>query len=189
MHGFLGEHTADRVRPLVPVALDRGEDLLLPVLVVDQAEGHELIEADFVIFVSLKENRARLGEAQPLLHHLRADAESGGDGFFALAFVGKSLEGPELIERMQGFALGVLGETVGFDKTLAADNARDGCVFCELLLFDKKLQGAKAAAASLDAISAGFFAGIGQDAGARSTTGEGRGVRYRRQGFRWRRRP
>jgi hypothetical protein len=69
-----------------------------------------------------------------------------------------------LIERMQGFALGVLGETVGFDKTPAPDNARDGCVFCELLLFDEKLEGAKAAAASLYAIGAGFFAAIIDDA-------------------------
>jgi hypothetical protein len=29
-------------------------------LVIDQAEGHELIEADFVVFVNLKENRLAL---------------------------------------------------------------------------------------------------------------------------------
>ena len=89
MHGFLGEHAADGVRSLVPLLLDGGEDLLLPFVVVDEAEGHELIERDFVVFVSLKQNGARLGETQALFHDMRGDAESGGDGFFALAFVGE----------------------------------------------------------------------------------------------------
>ena len=148
---------------LVPLLLDGGEDLLLPFVVVGEAKRHELIEGDFVIFVSLKENGACLGETQALFHHMRADAESGGNGFLALAFVGEGLEGAELIERMQRLAFGVLGETVGFDKAFRAHDARDGRVFCELLLLDEKLQRAKAAAAGLHAIGAGFFAGFVQD--------------------------
>ncbi len=77
-----------------------------------------------------------------------ADAESGGNGFLALAFVGEGLESPELIERMQRLAFGVLGETVGFDKTFRAHDAGDGRVFCQPLLLDKQLQRAQAAAAA-----------------------------------------
>ena len=139
------------------------EDLLLPFVVVGEAKRHELIEGDFVILVSLKQNRARLGETQALFHHMRADAESGGNGFLAFAFVGEGLEGAELVERMQRLAFGVLGETVGFDKAFRAHDAGDGRVFCELLLLDEKLQRAKAAAAGLHAVGAGFFAGIVQD--------------------------
>ena len=163
MHRFLGQHAADGVGSLVPLLLDGGEDLLLTFVVVGEAKRHELIEGDFVVFVSLKQNGARLGETQALFHDMRADAESGGNGFLAFAFVGEGFEGAELIERMQRFALGVLGETVGFDKAFRAHDARDGRVFCELLLFDEKLQRAQAAAAGLHAIGAGFFAGFVQD--------------------------
>ena len=64
---------------------------------------------------------------------------------------------------MQRLALGVLGETVGFDKALCSHDARHGRVFCEPLLLDQELQRAKSAAAGLHAIGAGFFAGFGQD--------------------------
>jgi hypothetical protein len=94
---------------------------------------------------------------------MRADAESGGNGLLAFAFVGEGLESAELVERMQSLALGVLGETVGFDKAFQTHDARDGRVFCEPLLLDKQLQGAKTAAAGLHAVSAGFFAGFVQD--------------------------
>jgi len=163
MHGFLGEHAADGVGSLVPLLLDGSEDLLLTVVVVGEAKRHELIEGDFVTFVSLKEQGACLGETEALFHHMRADIEGGGDCFFALPFVAKSRESPELIERMQRLAFGVLGETVGFDKAFRAHDAGDGRVFCELLLFDEKLQRAEAAAAGLYAVGAGFFAGSVQN--------------------------
>ena len=150
-------------RAFVPLFLDGGEDLLLPCLVVAKAKGHELLKRDFVVLVSLEEQGARIREAKALFHDGGADIESGGNCFFAFAFVGECLEGAELIERMQRFALGVLGKAVGFDEAFGAHDARNGRVFCELLLFDEKLQRAQAAAASLYAVGAGFFAGVVQD--------------------------
>ena len=64
---------------------------------------------------------------------------------------------------MQRLAFGVLGETVGLTKAFRAYDAGNGRVFCQILLLDEELQRAKAAAAGLHAVSAGFFAGFVQD--------------------------
>ena len=59
-------------------------------------------------------------EAQPLLHHGGRDEEAGGNLLLADALVTQRLEGTELIERMQGDALDVLGERILFRRNLDA---------------------------------------------------------------------
>ena len=92
-------------------------------MIVDQAEGHELIELDLVILISLQQLRAGIGKAQALF-------DDGGPMLKAAAIVSSpspSTAGSDakaLTGRvMQRLALRVLSKTVGLDKTFAADDA------------------------------------------------------------------
>ena len=134
----------------------RGEHLLLPHLIGGRAIGHQLLEGDFAVLVSLEDQGACIGKAQTLAHHKRRDAEGGGDGILAVSLVRHGFEGAEFVEGGERFALRVLGKAVGFGKTVRLDDAGDGCVFGELLLLDEKLECAEAARASLNAVEAGL---------------------------------
>ncbi len=157
---LFGQHTPDGVRAAVPMALEGSPDFFLALPVFDEAEGHELFEREFVILISLKEQRAGARKPEALSDDGGSDAEGSGNRVLALSLVAQGGEGAELVDRMKGFALGVFGEAVGLDEASAADDAGDRRVLGELLLFDEHLQRAQAASARLNAIATGFRAGV-----------------------------
>jgi hypothetical protein len=151
----LGQLAADVIGFLVVGAGQALPDLLLPRLVVGDSEGHELLKRHLVVGVEVEELRGDGDELEPLLHHVRADEEAGGDVFFAEPGVAQGLEGAELVERMQRGALNVLGQAVLLGDAVLAHDAGHRLSLGHALLLDEELKGAEATPARRDLIDAG----------------------------------
>jgi len=101
------------------------------------------------------------GKPQPLLHHIHADEECGRDVLFGQALLAQGLERAELVERMQGYALHILGKRVIFGEDPGrgiAHHARHRRVLGKPLLLDEKLKRSIASSASGDLEHAGLRA-------------------------------
>ena len=160
-HGAFRQHAADLIRLLAVGALERFPDLLLARVIVRHRERHELVERHAVFGIDVEQLLRHRGEAQPLLHHVHADEERGGDVLLGLALLAQSLEGAELIERMQRRALDVLGQRVFLGGNVDAGIAHDAGHrrgLGETLLFDEKLQRPVAPPAGRDLEHAGLGA-------------------------------
>ena len=159
-HRGLGQHPADRVGLLRPAVLDRLPDLLLAGMVFADGERHQLLERHGVLAVDLEE-RGRDGcQTQALFDDLDVDEEGRGDRLLGHAGLAQGLEGAELIERMQGRALDVLGQRQFRDKHIglcpgARDDAGHRRGPGQALLFDQQLQRPEAAAAGRNLVHAG----------------------------------
>ena len=95
-------------------------------MVGGDAEGHELLEIDRVGGISVEQFRAGGGEPETPAHAGGRDGEGGGDVLLGLVFLRERGEGAELIERVQPFAVAVLGEAVVFGDAGGLDDAWDG---------------------------------------------------------------
>ncbi len=121
----LGQPRADIPR-LLRVA--RGEhipDLFLPRVIARHRKGHELFERHAVIGVDVVELGRDLRELEALLHDRRRDHEGRRDRFDVGALFDELLHRPELVKRMQRFAMDILGERILFGRhgIILADDA------------------------------------------------------------------
>ena len=124
-------------------------------------EGHELLQGHAVLGIDLEELLRHGAEPQPLLHYGRRDEEAGGDLLLAGALVAQRLEGAELVQRMQGDALDVLGQRILLRRDLdcrIAHDAGDRGRLRKALLLHQALEGPVAAAAGRDLEHAGLGA-------------------------------
>ena len=148
-HRALRQHAADLIRLLAVGALKRFPDLLLTRVIGRHRERHELVERHAVFGIDVEQLLRDGGEPQPLLHHVHADEEGGGDLLLGLALLAQGLEGAELVERMQRRALDVLGQRVFLGGDVDAGIAHDAGHrrgLGETLLFDEKLRAPGSAA-------------------------------------------
>ena len=111
-HGALGQPAADQVRLLIIGLLQCLPDLLLPGMVAGNGERHELLQSYAVLSIDPEQLLGDRGQPQPLLNHGRRDEEAGGDLLLADALLAQHLEGAELIQRMQGDTLDILGQRI-----------------------------------------------------------------------------
>lgn len=79
-------------------------------MVAGDGEGHQLFQGQFILGIKIEEPGRDGGQLEALFHHRWRDEETGGDLLLAETLVAQGPESPELIERMQGDALNVLGE-------------------------------------------------------------------------------
>ena len=160
-HGALRQHAADLIRFLAVGALKRFPDLLLTRMIGRHREGHELVERHAVFGIDVEQLLRHGCETQPLLHHVHADEEGGGDVLFGLTLIAQGLEGAELIERMQRRAVDVLGQRVflggDVDARITHDTG-DWRGLGETLLLDEKLERPVAPPSSRDFEHAGLDA-------------------------------
>src|SRR3546814_18730343 len=116
-------------------------------MVIGDGEGHELLERHLVAGIDVEELRRHRCELEALLDDAGADEEARGDLLLAQAGVPKGLEGPELVERMEGDALNVLGQAVFLGRPTFANDAGDGLGLGHTLLLYPQLQRPDATAA------------------------------------------
>jgi hypothetical protein len=155
----LSQHAADLIGLAAVGSLDGFPDLHLPRMVMRHREGHELVKRDAVLGIDVEQRRGNRGEPQALTDHSRGDEEAGGDILLADAAPDQRLEGLELIERMECFAVDVLGEAVflGRDRGgRVADVAGDRCGLRETLGLDQQFERPEPATAGRDLEDAGF---------------------------------
>ena len=130
-------------------------------MVGGDGEGHELLQGHAVLGIDPEQLLGDGGQPQPLLDHGRRDEEAGGDLLLAGALVAQRLEGAELVERMQGGALDVLGERILLGRDLDRGVAHDAGHRRRLgkaLLLHQQLERPVAAAAGGDLEHAGLGA-------------------------------
>ena len=159
--GGLGQHAADLIGFLRPAMADRFPHLLLARVVFRDREGHELLERHAVFGVDVEKRRRDGNEPQPLLHHLDRNEEGRGDRLVGHALVAHSLEGTELIERMQRRALDILGQRHLVDQQIGfgvRDDAGDRRRLGEALLLHEQFERAVAATARRHLEHAGLHA-------------------------------
>jgi len=157
-HRPFGQHTADDMRLLVPAALDRRPHLLLPRVIVADAERHQLIERYRALGIGVEQRCAGGGELEPLAYHRGGDTECSGDLLLALALCAQRLEGAELVERVQRLAVGVLGEAVLLGEAVGLDDAGNGRGLGQALLPDQQFQRPEAPSAGGDFEHGGLVA-------------------------------
>ena len=155
-----GELAADEVGFLVVGARQRLPDLLLARMVVGDRERHQLLQRHAVLGIDVEELRGDGGELQALLHDGRGDEEARGDLLLAQALVAQGLEGAELVERMQGDALDILGQRILFRRNSVpvAHHAGHGHGLGHALLLDQQFERPVAAAAGRHLEHAGLLA-------------------------------
>jgi hypothetical protein len=125
-HGAFRQHASDLIRLLAVGALERFPDLLLARVVARHGERHELVERHAVFGIDVEQLLRHGGEAQPLLHHVRADEERRGDVLLGLALLTQGLESAELIERMQRRTLDILGESSSAEVSTLGSRTTQG---------------------------------------------------------------
>jgi hypothetical protein len=79
-------------------------------MVIADGKGHELLERHAVVGEDVEQFFGYRRQAQPLLDDIHAHKEGGRDILVGHALVAQRLEGPELVERVQGDALHILGQ-------------------------------------------------------------------------------
>ena len=84
--------------PRLAVVMQVGENLLLPVMVLGDGEGHKLIQRKAVLPIDLQQLGRDSAKAKPLLHHASRHAEPRADFFRAIALaLGQFAEPLELV--------------------------------------------------------------------------------------------
>jgi hypothetical protein len=156
--GAFGELPANVVRLGVVAAADLLPDLLLPRMIVGHREGHQLFERHAVAGIDVEQLVRDGGELQPLLDDGHADEEPRGDVLLAQSLLAQRLEGAELIERMQGLAMNVLGERVLLGETAGPHDAGHRLRLAHALLLDQQFKRPKAAASGRNLEHAGVLA-------------------------------
>lgn len=125
---ILVELVADELRRLIAAVREQIPDLLLTRMIVAEGEGHQVIKRHIAGRVYLVQLRRDRGELETLLHDGGRHAEMRCDRLFAFALIAQALHAAKLVERMQRFAEGVLGERVFFGEhgiVGRLDHARD----------------------------------------------------------------
>ncbi|MFZ3181126.1 MAG: hypothetical protein WA156_13170, partial [Methylocystis silviterrae] len=140
LHRAFGQQTPDRVGLLDVRTVESLPNFLLPRMVVGDAYGHELLEAQFFGDVKVEQLLARRCEFQSLSHHRRANEKPRGDLINRDALILQILERPKLIERMQRLPHCVLGERILLLDPVGFHDARNGRVFREALLLDERFK-------------------------------------------------
>lgn len=88
-------------------------------MVLRHGEGHELLQRHAIFGIDVEQRGRGRGQSQPLLHHVDADEEGGGDRLLGHAPLPHRLESAILVERMQRRTLVVLGERDFLDEDAA----------------------------------------------------------------------
>src|SRR3546814_20860532 len=104
-------------------------------MVIGDGEDHELLKRHLVAGIDVEELRRDRSELQALLDDAGTDEEARGDLLLAQASVAKGLDGPELVERMEGDALHVLGQAVFLGRAAfapAPGHGQIGTASCEV---------------------------------------------------------
>ena len=127
-------------------------------MVVRHRERHELLQRHAVLGVDVEKLVRNRGELQPLLDDGRVHKEPGRDLLLAKALLAQGLEGAKLVERMQSFALDVLGERILFGEAIGSHDARHGLRLGHALLLHQQFERAEPAAASRHLEHAGLLA-------------------------------
>ena len=162
-HRALGEHPADLVGLPGVRALQGLPHLLLAGVVRIDGEGHQLLQGHAVLGVDLEQRLRHGGQPQALVHDVDRHEEGGGDLLLGLALLTQGDEGAELVERMQGRPLDVLGQAVLLGEAVGADDARDGRGAGKALLLHQQLQRPVAPAAGRHLVHAGLGTAVIED--------------------------
>jgi len=128
-------------------------------------EGHELLQRHAILGIDLKQGRGDGGKFQALLHDLRRHEEGGSNLCVALALVAEGHKRAELVERVQGDALHVLGQGIVLGQDVGrsiADDAGNGRGICQTLLLHQQGQGLEPTATGRDLEPVGLGAIISQ---------------------------
>ena len=157
-HRALGQHAPDDVGVLDVGLAEPLVGLLLPGMVAVERERHQLVQRQPVLGVGVQQLGRHRRQPQPLLDHGDGDEERGGDLLLGLAALAQRQEGPELVERVQGRALHVLGQAVLLGDAVGADHARDRRRLGQALLPHQQLQRPVAPSAGRDLIHPGLGA-------------------------------
>ena len=143
--GAFGQQAADVVGLLVVAPSQALPHLLLTGMVVCDRETHELLKAHRVLGVEVEQLRADRDELEALAHDSRRDEEPCCNLLVSQpVFVPERLEGPELIERVQGFPHRVLGQAVLLGDAVRLHEAGHGGSLGQPLLLDQELERLKA---------------------------------------------
>ncbi len=127
-------------------------------MVGGDSEGHELLERHLVLGIDVEEPGRDRSELEALLDDAWGYEETSRDFLLAQARVAEVLEGPELVERMEGDALDVLGQAVFLRRPAFAHDAGHGLCLGHALLLDEQFERPEAPAAGRDLVHAGLGA-------------------------------
>ena len=98
----------------------------MPRVVLGDCKGHQLVQRQIAVTVDLHQLGRHRAQAKALPHHMRRDAEPGGDFFGAeTAFFRQLFEGLELISRMHVLAADVFIEADLVPIVGGVDDAAD----------------------------------------------------------------
>ena len=161
-HGIFGQARADIGGRTVEAVRQHLPDLLLPLVILADREGHQLIEGHAVIGIDFMQPGRDRGELEPLAHDSGRHHEMRGDVLEPQALIAQHLHGAKLVERMQLFAVGVFRERIFLCGNVAAlaHHARDGLGLRHALLLDQQFERAEAAPAGGNLEPAGFLPGV-----------------------------
>ncbi|MNV19888.1 hypothetical protein D3C71_1107690 [compost metagenome] len=146
---FMREVIAQRLRAALPLRR-LVEGGFLRRMVVGDGKGHQLFQRHGVSPVVGQQARRNVGELQAPLHHQGGDAEVGGNVLDGPSLGHQISESLELVGRVHGLALHILGQAHGARSRVGHQQAGHLEVLRELAALDPQLERGEAAATGDD---------------------------------------
>ncbi|OUM03316.1 hypothetical protein A8M77_06575 [Variovorax sp. JS1663] len=114
-------------------------------MVIGHGQRHQLVQAEGVGAVVGHQAWGDVGQLEAALHHQRRDAEVGRDVFHRAPFGHQGGEGFELVGRVHGLALHVLGQAGGARAAVGHQQAGHVPILGDAALLGQQLEGREAA--------------------------------------------